>query len=166
MLPKKSLIQSDQTHTYLWLSFPEIFRQSPKNILQEDLSFWQGDSCLSRGHKESDRNGCTNISISVSLDDTWVFSPFLSMFGTFSFLAFHFVLNCYWTRILAILINTNWSEVRQEIQARLIGAPAEAGGCKNKQWAPLLAVSEGAELVPYKGVRVGVCQRSWWERWF
>ena len=65
--------------------------------------------------------------------------------------------NCYRSGFLAFLINGNWSEARQEIQARLYWDPFCAGGSKNKQQFPLLACSlRGNELVPY--VRWGYVQ--------
>ena len=59
---------------------------------------------------------------------------------------------CYQPGFLASLINRNWSEARQEIQARLYWGPCCSRGNENKQQFPLLARSpKGDELVPYMG---------------
>lgn len=74
---RKSL-DSVRSNTYIFVVVIslKLFRQSPENILQEDLSFWQRDSHLSMGSQRVRQDWATNISISVSLDDTWCFSLF------------------------------------------------------------------------------------------
>ena len=53
---------------------------------------------------------------------------------------------CYQPGFWASLIDRNWSEARQEIQARFYGAPAAGEGSGNKQQFPLLVHSlEGGQ---------------------
>ena len=58
----------------------------------------------------------------------------------------------YWPGFLVSLVNRNWSEARQEIQARVYGSRAAAAGSKSKQVALLPHTPwVGAQLVPYIG---------------
>ena len=41
-------------------------------------------------------------------------------------------LGCYWPGFLAFLVNRNWSEAKQEIQARLYGGPCFPSGSDDK----------------------------------
>lgn len=80
----------------------------------------------------------------------WPFSCSSNMPDSFRSLGF----TCYGPGLLASLINQNWSEARQEIQARLYRVPCCSVGSESKQQMALLlyAVSpRGDKLVPYMG---------------
>ena len=67
---------------------------------------------------------------------------------------------CYWPGFLASLINRNWSDARQEIQARLYWGPSCSKG-EGEQTTCSIACSlaEGGQACFLYGVRVGVCPR-------
>ena len=74
---------------------------------------------------------------------------------------------CYQPGFLASLINRNWSEARQEIQARFCWGPCYSRG-EGGQTIVSLAWSllkGSGELVPYMRVRVGVCPGVGPEGW-
>ena len=71
---------------------------------------------------------------------------------------------CYWPGFLASLINRNWLETRQEIQARLYWDPCCSRGSENKQQVPLLVLFPwaGGRACSLYWVRVGVCPGIGW----
>ena len=66
---------------------------------------------------------------------------------------------CYPSGFLASLINRNWSEARQEIQPRFIGAPASEGRRRNNRF-PCLFSYCGEQASSLYGQRVGCVSRG------
>ena len=82
----------------------------------------------------------------------------------------YFSFFCYQPGFLAFLINGNWSEARQEIQARLYWGPC----CSRGEWEQTTgsfacSLPEWGWACSLRGVRVGVCPGvglEGWLRWF